>query len=389
MIADPSNSHSNPQQLKVLPLSITYKKPFSWSFVLHAMLIILLVINVNVGNESPVLNKGTQSTEIIEAVSLDQAQVDREAKRIQEQNVQKQQIEEEHQKALQEEAQQMEMKRQQEEQHLNELRQETAKMAEMQEQQKVAAEQAKVAEQNHLKALKIKQIAEEKKAAAAIIKAKKQVAEAALQAEAAAKAKAQAKAIAEAKAEEAAKAAEIKKQEVLKAAAAEEKANELKAEKAKADAAAKKIIEDAKIAKAKEAKAKADADAKAKAAADAKAAAAAQQAKADAAARQQAMMSHMQGEINKYKALIIQAIRHQWIVPDNVRADVYCQFEIRLAPGGTVLNVQLLKSSGDPLLDRSAQNAIYKASPLPVPADTQTFELFRQINLKVTPEIVG
>jgi len=64
------------------------------------------------------------------------------------------------------------------------------------------------------------------------------------------------------------------------------------------------------------------------------------------------------------------------------------QFRIRLAPDGMVLQVSLTRSSGDPLLDRSAQTAIYKASPLPVPTDAETFNLFRDISLTVRPEQV-
>ncbi len=53
-----------------------------------------------------------------------------------------------------------------------------------------------------------------------------------------------------------------------------------------------------------------------------------------------------------------------------------------------VLEVNLMHSSGDSVLDRSAQTAIYKASPLPVPSDPATFELFRDISLTVRPENV-
>jgi colicin import membrane protein len=58
---------------------------------------------------------------------------------------------------------------------------------------------------------------------------------------------------------------------------------------------------------------------------------------------------------------------------------------IRLAPTGSVLDVHLSRSSGDAILDRSAQAAIYKASPLPVPHDATTFNMFREITLTVRP----
>jgi colicin import membrane protein len=105
---------------------------------------------------------------------------------------------------------------------------------------------------------------------------------------------------------------------------------------------------------------------------------------ADDAAKQ----ARLAGEVDKYKALIINAISRQWILPENADSSKSSQFRIRLAPNGVVLDVNLMRSSGDPILDRSAQSAIYKASPLPVPNDPDTFNLFRDISLTVRPENV-
>ena len=91
------------------------------------------------------------------------------------------------------------------------------------------------------------------------------------------------------------------------------------------------------------------------------------------------------GEVDKYKALILNAIRDQWILPENINPDLSSQFVIRLAPTGAVLDVRLARSSGDLILDRSAQAAIYKASPLPVPHNAQVFNMFREISLTVRP----
>ena len=96
--------------------------------------------------------------------------------------------------------------------------------------------------------------------------------------------------------------------------------------------------------------------------------------------------ARLSGEVNKYKALIINAISQQWILPEHANSSMSSQFRIRLAPNGVVLDVTLTKSSGDAILDRSAQSAIYKASPLPVPNDTETFNIFRDISLTVRPE---
>lgn len=93
-----------------------------------------------------------------------------------------------------------------------------------------------------------------------------------------------------------------------------------------------------------------------------------------------------QGEINKYKALILQAISEHWIIPTQANKTLYCELIIRLAPGGVVLDVQITKTSGDPSLDSSARAAVLKASPLPVPPHANDFEPFRQFVLKVKPE---
>lgn len=93
-----------------------------------------------------------------------------------------------------------------------------------------------------------------------------------------------------------------------------------------------------------------------------------------------------QGEVNKYKALILQAISEHWIIPTQANKHLFCELLIRLAPGGMVLDVQVTKTSGDPSLDSSARAAVLKASPLPVPSNPDEFDAFRQFALKVKPE---
>lgn len=93
-----------------------------------------------------------------------------------------------------------------------------------------------------------------------------------------------------------------------------------------------------------------------------------------------------QGEVNKYKALIVQAISEKWIIPTQANKHLYTELMIRTAPGGMVLDVQVTKTSGDPSLDSSARAAVLKASPLPVPSDSNAFASFRQFVLKVKPE---
>lgn len=90
--------------------------------------------------------------------------------------------------------------------------------------------------------------------------------------------------------------------------------------------------------------------------------------------------------VNQYKSQILSAIGQRWIVPAGTNKNSAAQLFITLAPGGAVLNVVVVQSSGDPFLDRSAITAVYKASPLPVPKAAELFDHFRELHLTVRPE---
>ncbi len=92
-----------------------------------------------------------------------------------------------------------------------------------------------------------------------------------------------------------------------------------------------------------------------------------------------------QGEIDKYKALILRQIQQNWIMPQNVQ-NLSAILRVEVAPGGMILKVNLIKSSGNDALDNSAIAAVNKASPLPVPKDSAAFSAFRTFTLTVKPE---
>lgn len=98
--------------------------------------------------------------------------------------------------------------------------------------------------------------------------------------------------------------------------------------------------------------------------------------------------SQMRGVVDRYKAQILHAIGQNWLVPGGANKTLSCIYLIQLAPGGVVLSVKLLRSSGNSALDRSARVAIYKASPLPVPKNPALFDNFRELRLTVSPKTV-
>lgn len=113
-----------------------------------------------------------------------------------------------------------------------------------------------------------------------------------------------------------------------------------------------------------------------------------QQMRSEQQALEHAQAIYAQGELDRYKAKIVQTISQYWLVPQDLSAGLSCQLLIRLGPGGVVLNVEVLKGSGNSVLDRSAVTAVYKASPLPVPKDSALFDKFRELRLTVRPESV-
>lgn len=91
------------------------------------------------------------------------------------------------------------------------------------------------------------------------------------------------------------------------------------------------------------------------------------------------------GMIDKYKAQILSVIQSNWRI-NQVNAKLRCIYDISVGPGGVVLGVKLLKSSGSDALDQSARVAIFRSSPLPVPKDPALFDSFRHLVLTLSPQ---
>lgn len=323
----------------------SYRKAFFAAVFFHVLLAILLLIDTS-SNQRPVMtleakNEPSQALpnnqnerpkdEIVNAVSVDNQEVMQTVNRLKQERANQLKAEQARQQALTKQVEMARKARIQEQQRLVKLKEEAEKLA-------IARKKQIEEEKRHLKQLAEQKIQEAKRLEE--LKTKQQQLQKKQQ-------------------------EEVEKLAQLKQKQAEEKIrnDKLKDDKAKEE-----------LARAEKAKAEL---------AEKRRQAAMQQAAADAANKAQ-----LAGEVNKYKAMIVNAISRQWILPENVDSALSSQFRIRLAPDGAVLEVSLIRSSGDAILDRSAQTAIYKASPLPVPTDPATFDLFRDISLTVRPENV-
>ncbi len=90
--------------------------------------------------------------------------------------------------------------------------------------------------------------------------------------------------------------------------------------------------------------------------------------------------------MSQFEGLIRQRVTRNWNQPSGVPAGLSCLLRVRLAAGGEVLGVSVIQSSGNAVFDRSVENAVYKAAPLPVPDDPELFKFVREINIRFDPE---
>lgn len=91
-------------------------------------------------------------------------------------------------------------------------------------------------------------------------------------------------------------------------------------------------------------------------------------------------------EIEKYKALIRQQVTRNWSRPIASRKGLSCVVQVKLVPGGEVVQARVVRSSGDAAFDRSVENAVFKSTPLPIPQDKDLFDYFREIEFLFSPE---
>lgn len=322
---------------------ISFRNAIFISIAFH--LLLLMALSFESTNKRPAFTKESQNTpgaekqilaatpqpEVVKAIAVDNREVMETVNRLKQERAQVHEKEVNRQKELNRQVEVAKQLRIKEQQQLAKLKEEANKIA-------IARKKQAEEEKKHLKELAEQKIVEAKRI--------KELQE-------------QKDKLVKQQAVEEKKLAEMNKKK------AQEKADLLKLEQASAE-------------KARAEKAKADSEKKAQAMAAAKA----------AAAQNAQNQARIAGEVDKYRALILNAISKNWILPEHVDSGLTSQFRIRLAPDGTVMDLSLIRSSGDPLLDRSAQTAIYKASPLPVPTNAETFNLFRDINLTVRPEQV-
>jgi colicin import membrane protein len=88
--------------------------------------------------------------------------------------------------------------------------------------------------------------------------------------------------------------------------------------------------------------------------------------------------------INTYVGRIADAIEREFNTA-GLPPGLSCIFQIRMIPGGDVVEARIDKSSGNTLFDSRAEIAVQRASPLPVPEQPRIFDKMRVIRLTFAP----
>ena len=103
---------------------------------------------------------------------------------------------------------------------------------------------------------------------------------------------------------------------------------------------------------------------------------------------EQALRASGDAKVNEFKARIQAKIKSNTIIPLDVVGNPEVVYEITLLPGGDILNVRLVKSSGFPSYDDAAERAIRKSAPLPVPSGDLFQSKFRVGNYAFRPKSI-
>ncbi|WP_297528032.1 cell envelope integrity protein TolA [Thiohalobacter sp.] len=306
-----------------------YPQAILYSLLVHLALVGLLAFSLD-WNIEPA-GAPAQPEQAIQAVAVDARRVDEELAALKAAEAAKARAEAARLRRLEEAARAAEQKRRAEQRRIAALEKQRAEAAK----RKAALERRKAEEAKRLKALAEKRKAEE--ARLAEIEARR-------------------------KAEEAAR---KRAEERRKAEAAKRKAEE--AARRKAEAEAKRKAEEAARRKAEEAALRAQ------------------------LAEEQARLAEAQAQrdrqlIDQYVEAIRRKVERNWIQPASSRPGLACEVQVRLIPGGEVLDVRIVRSSGDLAFDRSVEAAVYQAAPLPLPEDARLFERFRNLKFRFAPE---
>ncbi len=105
----------------------------------------------------------------------------------------------------------------------------------------------------------------------------------------------------------------------------------------------------------------------------------------EAEARARRLAQAVDAARNRYIPIIQQKVDRNWTRPSGSKG-LNAGVRVRLTPSGEVISAKVVRSSGNPVFDRSVENAVLKASPLPIPRERGVNEKFRDIQFNFDPD---
>lgn len=94
------------------------------------------------------------------------------------------------------------------------------------------------------------------------------------------------------------------------------------------------------------------------------------------------------GMLKEYVSNIKEKIQRNWIRPSSNDFELSSVVDVQLSTKGEVFDVRIVQSSGDSAFDGSVEEAVHKASPLPMPPDAEVSERFRRLRFEFKPDDV-
>jgi colicin import membrane protein len=89
-------------------------------------------------------------------------------------------------------------------------------------------------------------------------------------------------------------------------------------------------------------------------------------------------------ERDLYIAAIESAIQRKWQRPPGSAKDFRCKVLVKQIPSGDVIDVRVVESCGNIMLNSSVESAVRNASPLPLPANRDVYE--SELEITFVPE---
>lgn len=91
--------------------------------------------------------------------------------------------------------------------------------------------------------------------------------------------------------------------------------------------------------------------------------------------------------VDEYSVYIREKVTRHWSRPPSARNGMQVELQIFMIPGGDVMEVRVVESSGNDAFDRSAEMAVRTAGRFEVPSDPAVFNAyFRTLKLLFKPE---